>query len=95
MAKMTIEVNENGDMQLGKVYSGVVFVTEDKERFGICMRDTGFEFCYAGKWYEAKGGEIRPLASVTTTIEHTEKAACDPRITVSETKVETTKRKGM
>lgn len=89
---MTVTINENGDLQLEKVYSGVVLVSDDKERFGICMRDTGFEFCYAGKWYEAKGGEIRPLASVTTTVEHSEIATCDPGIVVSETKVTTEKR---
>lgn len=61
MAKMTVRVNEDGDLQLENVYSGIVLVTEDKERFGICMRDTGFEFNYGGVWYEAKGGEIRSL----------------------------------
>lgn len=89
MAKLTISINENGDLQLEKVYSGVVLVTEDKERFGICMRDTGFEFNYGGKWYEAKGGQIRPLNSVTTEVEHTEGE------TFSETKVTVTKREGM
>lgn len=25
-----------------------------REEFGICMRDSGFDFQYAGTWYEAK-----------------------------------------
>ena len=56
---MKIETNENGEIILKEVYLGVGLESDDKEFFGICMRDTGFEFNYGGQWYEAKQGEIK------------------------------------
>jgi len=56
---MKITVNENNDLQLEKVYTGVILVSDDRERFGICMRDSGFEFNYGDGWHEAKKGSIR------------------------------------
>lgn len=58
---MKIETNENGEIILKEVYLGVGLESDDKEFFGICMRDTGFEFNYNGQWYEAKQGEIKKL----------------------------------
>lgn len=58
---MKIEVDENNEILLTEVYSGVGFKTNDGETLGVCMRDTGYEFNYMGTWYEAKDGEIRKL----------------------------------
>ena len=60
---MKIEVNENREIILKEVYTGVGLESNDKEFFGICMRDTGFEFNYNGEWYEAKQGEIKKLGA--------------------------------
>ena len=63
---MKIAVNENSDIVLTEVFSGVLFKSSDKEEFGICMRDTGFEFNYGGNWYEAKQGVIKKMVSSIT-----------------------------
>jgi hypothetical protein len=54
----TIEVEEDRTIVLKKVYTGVTFESAEGERFSICMRDTGFEFTYAGQSYEAKNGVV-------------------------------------
>ena len=58
---MEVKVLEDYSIALEKVFSGVLLVSPDKEEFGICMRDSGFEFQYAGTWYEAKRGVINLL----------------------------------
>ena len=58
---MEIRVLPDYSFALEKVFSGVLLVSPDKEEFGICMRDSGFEFQYAGIWYEAKRGVINLL----------------------------------
>lgn len=58
---MKIEVLPDYSFALKEVFSGVSLVSRDNEEFGICMRDSGFEFQYAGVWYEAKGGVINTL----------------------------------
>jgi hypothetical protein len=58
---MKIEVNENYEIILKEVYSGVGFETSDGETLGICMRDSGFEFTYMGKNYEAKNGILKEM----------------------------------
>lgn len=63
---MKIETNENGEIILKEVYSGIRLETVDKELFAICMRDSGFEFSYAGEWYEAKQGIIKKLGKKDT-----------------------------
>lgn len=40
---MKIEVNENRDLVLKEVYSGVGMETQEGNRIGICMRDDTFE----------------------------------------------------
>ena len=60
---MEIKVLPDFGITLEKVFSGVLLVSPDKEEFGICMRDSGFEFQYAGTWYEAKRGVINMLYS--------------------------------
>lgn len=59
---MKIEVDENNEILLTEVYSGVGLKTNDNEYLGICMRDTGFEFNYNGTWYEAKQGTVKKLS---------------------------------
>lgn len=58
---MKIEVNENREIILKEVYTGVGLESNDKEFFGICMRDSGFEFIYEGQNYSAKKGIINKL----------------------------------
>jgi hypothetical protein len=55
---MKIEIGEDYNFVLKEVFSGVLLVSAEKEEFGICMRDTGFEFFYAGEKYEAKEGKL-------------------------------------
>jgi hypothetical protein len=38
-----------------------VLLTDAGERMEIVMRDSGFEFCYQGKFYYAKGGYVEPF----------------------------------
>lgn len=64
---MKIEVLPDYSFVLKEVFSGVSLVSRDNEEFGICMRDSGFEFQYAGVWYEAKGGVINKLWEVPKT----------------------------
>ena len=52
---------QGSDVVLKEVYSGVMLETAYGKKFGICMRDTGFEFNYGGGWWEAKNGEVRRL----------------------------------
>lgn len=59
---MKIEVLPDYNIVLKEVFSGVLFVSPDREEFGICMRDSGFEFRYAGTWYEAKNGTLKPFS---------------------------------
>jgi len=58
---MKLEVNENREIILKEVYSGIGLESNDGETFGICMRDTGFEFNYMNTWYEAKNGVVKKL----------------------------------
>ena len=61
---MKIQINEHDGILgilLTEVYSGIGLQTQDGEYFGICMRDTGFEFEYNGTWYEAKKGVIQKV----------------------------------
>lgn len=55
---MKIEVGEDREIVLKKVFNSIVLESEDGEQFVICMRDTGFEFRYAGRCYHAKEGEL-------------------------------------
>lgn len=60
--KLEITLDGQRNFVLTKVFNGVLLRSEDKEEFGICMRGSGFEFSYAGKWYEAKGGVLRMIS---------------------------------
>ncbi len=41
---MKMNVDEDGDIILTEVYTGIGLRTNDGEFMGICMRDSGFEF---------------------------------------------------
>tara|TARA_Y100000296_G_scaffold36942_1_gene42774 strand:+ start:203 stop:397 length:195 start_codon:yes stop_codon:yes gene_type:complete len=58
---MRITVNEKYEIILKEVYSGVGLESNDGEFFGICMRDSGFEFTYEGEDYSAQKGIIEHL----------------------------------
>ncbi len=73
--EFTIEVEEDRTVVLKKVFAGVILESEEGERIGICMRDTGFEFTYDGKHYEAQKGILREMASQKKSNEDT-----DPRL---------------
>ena len=51
----------NYDLILKEIYSGIGLESNDKESFGICMRDSGFEFTYEGINYSAQKGIIKKL----------------------------------
>ena len=55
---MKITVNEENTMQIEEVFNSVVLKTSEGEEMAICMRDSGFEFKYQGKWYFAKEGYV-------------------------------------
>ena len=59
--KMKIETDSVGNIILKEVFSGIILKTEDGETLSICMRDTGFEFNYNRKWYEAKEGKLKEM----------------------------------
>lgn len=56
MARMVTRVDENGDIVLEEVYSGVILETSEGNQLRVCMRDDTFEFCFVpkgdeqGKW---------------------------------------------
>jgi hypothetical protein len=58
---MKVTTNEQGVIQLEEVFNGITLKTPHDEVMGICMRDTGFEFSYQGKWYSAQQGVITPF----------------------------------
>ena len=58
---MKLTTNEEGAIQLEEVFNGITLKTPHDEVMGICMRDTGFEFSYQGKWYSAQQGVITPF----------------------------------
>lgn len=60
---MKIEANENGIIELKEVYNGIAFVTNEGDHLSVCMRDSGYEFNYGGKWYEAKDGIVKEMMS--------------------------------
>lgn len=58
---MKIETDENGNIIIKEIYSGIGLETSDGETMGICMRDSGFEFNYNGTWYSAQNGEVKKM----------------------------------
>ena len=60
---MKISVDEDRELLLEEVYSGVGFRTNDGETLGVCMRDSGFEINYNGQWFSLQKGKITPFTS--------------------------------
>jgi hypothetical protein len=58
---MKIEANEQSEIIFKEVFSGIGLESPSGEKFSICMRDSGFEFSYGGKWFRAVGGKIELL----------------------------------
>ncbi len=63
---MKLYVDEHRDIVLEEVYNGIGLKSNDGETFGICMRDSGFEFNYGGFWWEAKNGVVKKMIPRTT-----------------------------
>lgn len=61
---MKIEVDNNRQIVLKEVFNGIMLESDDKETFGICMRDSGFEFNYQGLWYSAKQGAVKQMSDM-------------------------------
>lgn len=55
---MKVSVDENRNILLEEIFTGVILKTRDGEQLGICMRDSGFEFTYQGKSYSAQKGRV-------------------------------------
>lgn len=55
---MKISVTSSMDILLEEVYNSVILKTSSNETIAICMRDSGFEFKYQGRWYSAQKGII-------------------------------------
>ena len=62
---MKISVDDNNSLLLEEVYNGITLKSSSGEKFSICMRDTGFEFNYNGKWYCAKEGQVKEIKNLT------------------------------
>ena len=58
---MRVTINEQSEIILREVYVGIGLQSDSGEQFSICMRDTGFEFYYGGRRYEAKNGKLEGL----------------------------------
>jgi hypothetical protein len=58
---MKIEANDHGLIVLTEVYNPIVLRSAAGEEISICMRDSGFEFSYAGTKFSAKLGSIDPV----------------------------------
>lgn len=80
---MKVTTNEHGIIQLEEVVIGIDLKTKDGELMTICMRDSGFEFKYQGKWYFAKEGYVEPIktssrGNLLVDQRHEEKPLCAP-----------------
>ena len=58
---MKISIGENRELLLEEVFTGILLRSRDGEELGVCMRDSGFEISYEGKWFSAKEGRIEIL----------------------------------
>jgi len=66
---MKLNVNEKGNIVLEEVFAGLSLKSEDGEEFGICMRDSGFEFQYGNELWQAKDGKVQKIGTAHTSIE--------------------------
>lgn len=56
---MRIDLDQDQVIEITEVYNSIKLKTNAGETLYICMRDSGFEFTYAGQDYEAKEGELK------------------------------------
>jgi len=56
---MKLTVDDQSNIQLEEVFNNITLKTKDGETMSICMRDSGFEFKYQDKWYEAKKSQLK------------------------------------
>ena len=68
---MEININQNGFLELTKVFNNIYLRSEKNEEFAICMADSGFEFLYNNRIYEAKEGKIRQLGEYKFYVNYT------------------------
>lgn len=73
---MEITITENYEFQLEKVFATILLKTQDKEEMRICMRDSGFEFTYQGKYYSAQEGRI--IEIINSAFDESVTASKDP-----------------
>jgi hypothetical protein len=74
---MELTVNEQGVLQIEKLYNGVTLRTSDNEVLSICMRDSGFEFTYQGKYYSAQDGVIKEVR-ISNNVASQDENLCSP-----------------
>lgn len=56
---MKLEVDENSVINLKEVFTPIKLIAENGERLVIYMhRDSGFEICYNGKFYNLENDEV-------------------------------------
>ena len=58
---MKLETTGDGQITLKEVFNSIRFVTEDGVELFLCMRDGGYEFKYAGRWYRVNDGKVLPM----------------------------------
>jgi len=63
---MELSIGESREIVFKKVFGGIVLISEDGEKLSICMRDSGYEFMYGGKWYSAKEGMVDTMGKEGT-----------------------------
>lgn len=61
---MKLTTREGHTIQLEEVYNEVVLVSKTFDEFSICMRDSGFEFFYGGRKFEANDGILVDLGRI-------------------------------
>ena len=64
---MELTVNEQGVIQIEKLFNGVTLKTPSGEILSICMRDSGFEFIYQEQKYSAQNGVIKEIVVYENT----------------------------
>lgn len=77
MASIKLSVDEDGDIVIENAFNGVLLKSTDGEKFGICMRDGGFEFSYNNIWYSAVNGQIKQLGMTGESPQETDNATAN------------------
>lgn len=59
---MEISTDEKGNLIVSRFYNSII-LQQGNEELAVCCRDSGFEFKFGEKFYEAKNGELREMRS--------------------------------